>query len=288
MTEELVSVVIPFFSGADWLQEAVESVLNQTYKKVEIIVINDGSEEDLTQFLQRYGDDIIYIEQANAGAAVARNIGIDISKGQYVAFLDSDDLWVATKLEKQLAFMNKNNLVWSHTSYIKFGDTISDEIRNISSFKGDVFPKCLSFNPIATPTVMISNAALREDSRLRFAAEMKSGEDSILWLKLAKKFQLGVIEEPLARVRIRGSNAALRAYAQLRAKAQIWNKITRENLINKSKVKPLVRGAFLYCTGSYTLLAKIGKSEQNEYNRCLEYVARVLYLFPWLIFRSQR
>ena len=288
MSKNLVSVIIPFYSGAVWLEEAVESVINQTYKNIEIIVINDGSEEDMTTFLQRYKNDIIYFKQTNAGVAAARNKGVEISKGQYIAFLDSDDLWMPMKLEKQLSFMIKSELIWSHTSYIKFGNNLIEEIRDVSNFEGDIFPKCLSYNPIATPTVVIKRSALYEDYNLRFATGMKSGEDSLLWLKIAKKFKLGVIEEPLVKVRIRGSNAALRAYAQLRAKAQIWDKIKREDLINKSEVKLLVRGAFSYCSVIYRILAVSGKSERNEYKKSLEYLARVLYLFPWLIFRSQR
>lgn len=288
MSEALISVIIPFYSGVDWLQEAVESVMAQTYKNKEIIVINDGSKESLLTFFQQYENDIVYVEQTNAGAAAARNTGIEMSKGQYVAFLDSDDLWEPDKLTKQLAFMIESELVWSHSSYTKFGDNIESELRDLSNFKGSIYPKCLSYNPIATPTVVIKKTALDEDNTLRFAVGMKSGEDSIFWLQLSKKFMLGVIEEPLVKVRIRGNNAALRAYAQLRAKAQIWDQLVSKNIIHKSEVKILVRGAFLYCCFAYKLLDTLLKSEKNEQKKSVEVLAKMLYLLPWLIFRSQR
>src|SRR5690554_960556 len=112
----LVSVIIPFYSRSDWLEEAVESVLNQTYDKIEIIVINDGSKENLNKFLKKYGKKIIYYTQENRGPGAARNQGMKIAKGKYLSFLDSDDLWLSNKTERQIFFMEKENVVWSHTS----------------------------------------------------------------------------------------------------------------------------------------------------------------------------
>ena len=95
-----VSVIIPFYSRLDWLYEAIESVLAQTYPIHEIILVNDGSKEDLTEFLDKYGKRIIYLKQENAGPAAARNNGIRRATGDYIAFEDSDDVWMPTKLEK--------------------------------------------------------------------------------------------------------------------------------------------------------------------------------------------
>ena len=86
-----VSVIIPFYSNIDWLYEAMDSVLAQTYPIHEVILVNDGSKEDMSEFLTMYGDKIIYLYQDNAGPATARNNGIRHATWDYIAFEDSDD-----------------------------------------------------------------------------------------------------------------------------------------------------------------------------------------------------
>ena len=98
----LISVIIPFYRHAAWLAQAVDSVLAQTYSPVEILVVNDGSDEDMTLFSQQYAEKIRYFTQPNAGPAAARNRGIAQANGEYVAFLDSDDLWLPDKLTRQM------------------------------------------------------------------------------------------------------------------------------------------------------------------------------------------
>ena len=107
--------------------EAVESVLRQTLPVQEIIVVNDGSPEDV-RLLAEYGSSIVYREKANGGPAAARNAGIEIAVGDYVAFLDSDDLWRPDKNEKQLSAMERCGASWSHTGYELF-DTESAAMR---------------------------------------------------------------------------------------------------------------------------------------------------------------
>src|SRR5690554_2836035 len=101
--EKKVSVIIPFYNGVEWLCEAVQSVLDQTYKNFEIIVVNDGSPEDVSGLLSKYGNKIIYRYKENGCAATARNLAMEIATGEYLAFLDSDDLWLPAKTEKQIA-----------------------------------------------------------------------------------------------------------------------------------------------------------------------------------------
>jgi glycosyltransferase involved in cell wall biosynthesis len=103
-----VSVVIPTYNSAAYLADAVDSVLNQTFTDFEIIVIDDGSTDDTESVMGRYGDRVRYIRQANGGVAAARNRGIEESRGRYVAFLDSDDTWFPSKLERQLEALRKD------------------------------------------------------------------------------------------------------------------------------------------------------------------------------------
>ena len=106
-SQPLVSAVIPTYNRANVVCEAVESVLQQTYLNVEVIVIDDGSTDDTQRQLKRYGNRIRVATQANAGPSAARNHGIALAQGDFIAFLDSDDLWLPTKLERQVALLQR-------------------------------------------------------------------------------------------------------------------------------------------------------------------------------------
>ncbi|PKB52360.1 hypothetical protein CRH03_16550 [Clostridium sp. HMb25] len=116
-----VSVIIPFYKGVNWLDEAVDSVIAQDYPEVEIIIINDGSPEDLTRFLKKYKDAVIMLTQKNKGPAAARNTGINAATGKYVAFLDADDIWMPGKLKCQIEAMEQQNAVWGNIRLRFFG-----------------------------------------------------------------------------------------------------------------------------------------------------------------------
>jgi teichuronic acid biosynthesis glycosyltransferase TuaG len=283
-----VSVIIPFYEGVEWLCEAVESVLNQTYAVSEIIVVNDGSRESVEYFLEKYGEKIIYIYKENGGPASARNMGIERSTGKFIAFLDSDDLWLPRKLELQIFAMKSKNAVWSHTGYETF-DTLSknkDTVKrvSISEFSGDIFPKMLYFNPLATPGIVIDGELLRNNINWRFNKDMRYGQDQYLWMCIAPKHEILAIDEVLVRVRMRGNNAALRARVQLRAKAIIYDNILKGNREYLGQLSFIGKSAFGLCIcGEKILTFFEKKTEKNTV--ILENISRCLYILPWCMFK---
>jgi len=104
-----VSVIIPTYNSARYLVEAIDSVLAQTYKDFEVLVIDDGSTDDTESVMSKYGSPVRYIRQKNGGVSAARNKGIQESHGRYVAFLDADDTWLPKKIERQLAELKAHN-----------------------------------------------------------------------------------------------------------------------------------------------------------------------------------
>src|SRR5690606_8378814 len=193
-----------------WLEEAIDSVLNQTYRNFEIIVINDGSPEDDELYLKKYNSVILYSKIENGGPARARNFGIEKATGDYIAFLDSDDLWEVNKLEVQLLAMIQNQAVWSHTNYKTFNDQGIIKQENLESYNGMIFPMSLYSMHVATPSVIIKKSIL-ENPIFRFQEKMRFGQDYYLWLTLSKSYPILLVTQPLCKVRIRGANAALRA-----------------------------------------------------------------------------
>lgn len=224
--EKKVSVIIPFYNGVEWLCEAVQSTLDQTYNNIEIIVVNDGSKEDVTEFLKAYGDKIIYRYQDNQGSAAARNHAINIATGDYFAFLDSDDVWLPTKLEKQISFMEEIGAYWSHTGfYYWYPD--SGNLRVINNFDdyGDIFAKTFVTFRLATLCVVVARKAIIEHPEIIFPVEFRKAQDTQYFRALAKYYPIALIKEPLAKVRMRIDNSNKQAVLRFNLKGQEYLRI---------------------------------------------------------------
>ena len=131
----LVSIITPSYNCGDYIEETIKSVLNQTYTNWEMIIIDDCSKDCTKEVVSKYIklDDRIklFSFEKNYGAAVARTKGIKVSKGRFIAFLDSDDIWTKSKLETQLAFMKKNNYPITCTAYQKI-DSLGKPLNKIN------------------------------------------------------------------------------------------------------------------------------------------------------------
>lgn len=209
LARTLISVIIPFYNRIGWAIEAIQSVQAQTHKKFEIILVDDGSTDDLSALNDVICKDnrIKYICQNNAGPATARNNGVRNAVGRYIAFLDADDLFYPEKLENQLEYMEEHGFTISHTSYTRI-DLEGNVIERISSgrMKGNIFPGVMASCPIAMPTVMASSNIFRNNP---FPEQFEIGEDVCLWILLASMYEVGGIDAALSKVRIGPSTAAL-------------------------------------------------------------------------------
>ena len=180
---DLISVIIPYYKKKEYIISSINSVLNQTYKNLEIIIIYDDlNKEDLNLLKKIKKKDKrikIYINKKNLGAGRSRNKGIKLSKGIFVAFLDSDDLWKKNKLKKQIFFMKKNGINASHTSYTIINSNnkiIGSRNANDMSYK-----LLLKSCDIGLSTVVLKKEIIT--SKIKFA-NIKTKEDYVLWLKI--------------------------------------------------------------------------------------------------------
>lgn len=183
---KLVSIIIPSYNSELFISETITSVLNQTYKNFELIIVDDNSIDDSLNIIKKFAknDDRIKLVclKLNSGVANARNIGLENSSGDYIAFLDSDDKWYSNKLEEQLNFMILNNYHFTFTSYNKFDN--SGNILNLvkAPYKID-YKILLRTNYMGCLTVMISKRYLEN---LFFPLNTKR-EDYAMWLMVIKK-----------------------------------------------------------------------------------------------------
>lgn len=282
-----VSIIIPFYSNVSWLTEAVESVLNQTHTNYEIIVINDGSSEDLTYFLNKYSGKIIYKNKKNQGPASARNLGIELARGKYMAFLDSDDIWCERKLELQVRLMEKEGANWSHTNYCQFNNDFPEKKNcfDLKKFSGHIFPESLLSTHIATPCVMVRSSYLKNRNDLRFAQHMRFGQDYYLWLRLSLENKLFLVPESLCKVRITGNNASKRARAHLQVRAHIWKflKDDSSKIFYSTKGLALIRFLYRFCYSGNTFLVWLEKKRLKP--SILELTSKIVFFTPYIFFK---
>ena len=202
-----VSVIIPTYNSAQYIAEAIESVLAQTYKDYEIIVVDDGSIDNTREVLKPFMDKIIYVYKENGGQASARNLGIKMSKGEYIAFLDSDDIWLPQKLELQVELLDSRpevGLVYSDN--YRFTDDegiIGLGSQRVQGLSGMVFNSLFLKNFIPTLTVMVRRKCLDDVGLFDESKHIVHSEDYDLWLRIAKKYEIAYIDKPLAKYRYR-------------------------------------------------------------------------------------
>ena len=181
----LVSIIIPYFKKKDYILDAINSILNQTYQNFEIIIVYDDidkSELSLIYKIQKVDNRIkVLINKKNLGAGLSRNYAIKNSNGKYIAFLDADDIWNVEKLKKQVSIMEKKNLSITHTSYVILDKNNNNA--NIRLAKNLDYKKLLKSCDVGLSTVMIKKDLFSKKNKF---SNLKTKEDYALWLLLTK------------------------------------------------------------------------------------------------------
>lgn len=201
MIDGLVSIIMPSWNTGRFIAESIQSVINQTYQKWELLIVDDCSTDNTDAVVASFQDERIryFHNDHNSGAALTRNYALREAQGEWIAFLDSDDLWLPKKLEKQLNFMNRNGYVFSYHEYVK----IDEESRPLNVYVSGPdtvtkrkmyhygYPGCLTF--------MYSAKALG----LIQIKDIKKNNDYAILLQLCKKANCYLLKENLAQYRIR-------------------------------------------------------------------------------------
>lgn len=239
MKKDLVSIVSPVYKAEAFIEKTIRSVMNQTYPHWEYILVDDCSPDNsaaIIQELMKEDDRIKYVKLAqNEGAAVARNTGIEHAQGQYIAFIDSDDVWKPHKLETQLRAMKENDYAFTYTNF----EPLTEEGEVISN--GVVLPEKLNYTgllkntAIACSTVVIDREVIG-DFRMPL---VRKGQDTATWLKILRKHDYAyLVNEPLGQYRqVEGSISSDRIGALKRT----WNTYYRLEKL------PLPKAIYYFC-----------------------------------------
>lgn len=255
MERDLVSVIIPYYNNEKSIIRAIKSVVNQTYKNVEIILVDDGSIDKSYSLVNEYIKDlnsninIINITQKNSGPSVARNRGIKLAKGKFIAFLDADDSWKNYKIENQIKVLKCNpniDLLGCNFNIINLkSNTVDRKIFIKKPLEKISFRKLLYKHYYATPCVIVKNQVIKECGL--FNENQKHMEDSLLFTRIARDFNAYMTNEFLVNTYKKPyGDCGLSSQLNEMQKGEINNYILlyRENKKSKNKLNFI---EFMFC-----------------------------------------
>jgi len=281
--EPLVSVIIPSYNHGHFVTDAIESVLKQSYKTIELLVVDDGSNDDTECRVMAYGDRLKYIKHTrNEGMSRARNTGIRNSLGEFIAFLDSDDIWLSEKLEMQIRLIRndldkKIGIVACGIYQAPSDGEIIREIRQRQyTCKEEIFETFAMKNII---TCSASGVLIRRDCFKTsgfFDETLRAGEDWDMWQRISKHYQIAWLETPLVKIRVipNSMSSSMNVLKMLPYELVVLKKIfSEEEFSGKSRLKRKAY-SFRYSCTAWALC------ESGNKMKAIYYILKSLLLFP--------
>ncbi len=251
-----ISVIIPTYNYGRFIGEAIEGVLSQTLPAAEIIVVDDGSVDETAAEVAKFGDRVRYIRQENAGVCAARNNGVANSTGEFIAFLDADDIWEPEKLEKQLAkFAEDEEIGLVHCGMREFDSETGETVAmHLEGGEGNVADDLLLWEKpvIIGPggTIVVTREAFNKAGG--FDTEMKVGEDWDFCYRVARKYKVGFVPEALVNYRSHSASAHRNVAEMERGMARFYEKAFASADTETLKLKARSYGNFhRVLSGSY-------------------------------------
>lgn len=268
-----ISVIMPAYNAEKYIGEAIESILNQTYKDFEFIIINDGSIDKTKEKILSYQDKrIVYLEnKKNLGIVATLNKGLDYATGEFIARMDSDDISAKTRFEKQIDYFNKNsNVGVLGTGICIFGEGIKEQKRIFTTDSKLLKAELLFNSCIAHPTVMMRRSIL-EKYNLRYESEFAGAEDYCLWWKIAQVSNISTLPDILLNYRMHDSQITKKKDGQY---FEMMNRLMKKRFadIGYSGTIEEQKIFMKYCLGEY---GSYSEEEMKIFINCLNDIRKV-------------
>lgn len=273
-----VSVIIPTYNNAKYIDKSINSVLSQTYKDFEIIIVDDGSSDNTKEVLKQYNGKIKYYYQENKGVSFARNKGIRESSGEYIAFLDSDDVWFPNKIEIQILILEKDEKVGLVCSLVTTIDNGGKPLGIIkpSKLPGESFGEFFFLGSSYPSTYLIRKRCFDEVGL--FDEKIAILEDLDICLRIALKFKIKIESEPLVYYRIHSQNSwknEIKVYLNSIGFSNKWLSYFSRKINHPQKVRIQ---QYLVCLIEKNLMLLIKYSiKKSEYLELLKWVFLLVY-----------
>ncbi|OGX08664.1 MAG: hypothetical protein A2Z88_10335 [Omnitrophica WOR_2 bacterium GWA2_47_8] len=223
--QPLVSAIIPTFNRAKLVCETIDSVLAQTYPNIEIIVVDDGSSDNTEEVLKKYGNKVRYLKQDNKGNSAARNYGFKVSRGEYIGFLDDDDLWLPSKIEEEVKFLQDHSdlgFVYCGTYLIDLEGKITGQ-RTIWEEEDATFARLYRGNIIISPSISLIRRDCLKDVGY-YDEGLYQSSDYDMWIRLARKYKFVYLDKILAKYRVHEKSLGRNLDRRLKLHVKIFNK----------------------------------------------------------------
>ena len=261
----LISVIVPTYNRCAFLKEAIESVLKQTYQRFELIVVDDGSTDNTASVLSCYADKISAFSVQHGGPSAARNYGIKAAHGDYIAFLDSDDLWLPGKLAAQMRFFHANpeaRICQTEEIWMRNGIRVNPRQKH-KKYSGWIFDKCLPLCVVSPSAVMMHRSVFARVGL--FDEAFPACEDYDLWLRIAPFFPIYLIDKPFIIKRgghgdQQSKNVSSLDLYRIRALCKILNSGFLTSAQHDLALAELKKKCFIYANGCF----KRGRKEEGE------------------------
>lgn len=284
-----VSVIIPAYNHGRFLSETVSSVLAQTYQDFELVVVDDGSTDNTRQVVNIFRDPKIkYLYQENRGLSAARNTGIHASAGEYIALLDSDDIWLPRKLELQVGLLDSHPaaaLVYSDAYLFddQTGTITGRFLDGKGVFSGKVLRHLLSIQFIKPSTAVIRRSVFETVGY--FDESIREVQDRDMWLRIARQFDLEGIDMPLVKVRSHATNVSKNWEKVWQGRAIVMNKAARTLALNPDDLKLLERNLSIvyYEHGRYLVLKGRTQEGRTKLLACARLNPCYMRVYPYLV-----
>ena len=276
----LVSVIIPTYNRADYIAEAIDSVLGQTYPAIEIIVIDDGSTDDSRAIVERFGPKVHYVLQDNAERGAARNHGLRLAKGKYIAFLDSDDLWLPTKAEEDVAFLERNpgvGLLCTDAIQID-GDGKELKVLRAKAASGRVSDNLLRHNFVLMAAHLARTSLLREIGGFREERQLAGSEDWEMWVRLSLRTEFAYAPRLSGKVRTHPDNTMSNAAAMHRSMARAIELFRQNEALARGSKKSLGR-----MEATVALVNAINHCSQRQRGKSLRFLKDAVRADPTIL-----
>lgn len=231
--KDLVSVIIPVYNAEKFLEETIQTVIDQTYTNWELLLINDCSKDKSKEVAKQFlSNKIKWIDmKKNGGAAKARNKGIELAKGKYICFLDADDKWDKEKLEKQVSFMKKKDCAFSFTSYEFADDKCVPNGKQVHVPEKINYNQSLKNTTIWTSTVMFDMDKLSKDDI--YMPNVARGQDTATWWKVLKKIDYAYgLDEILSYYRRTNESLSANKFVALKRTWNLYRNVEHLNLMS--------------------------------------------------------
>ena len=271
MSKPLVSVIIPTFNRGYCLEESIRSVLEQSFIDFELVVVDDGSTDNTSELVRRFpAVKLIRLEEKNRGVSFARNRGVVEAQGDWVGFLDSDDLWEQGKLATQVKWIERHpdlQMVYTDEIWIRNGVRVNPMNKH-RKYSGDIFRYCLPLCIVSPSSVLLRAKVLSEVGG--FDESMQVCEDYDLWLRVAKRYPFHFIEEKLIVKRGGHEDQLSRKYWGMdRWRVYALEKLLKENRLDEEQRDLVVTMLIEKCEILINGFGKRGKNSEKEYYRNL-------------------